>query len=120
MKIPGPDHPITIERFTGDVTISHGDKVIARSGMALALKEARYPVVYYLPRTDVNMADLDVTDRVTHCPYKGDAMHFTIRSGGDVAENAAWSYRSPYPSVADIAGHIAFYADKVSVAVKDA
>ena len=120
MKIHGPDHPITIEPFGGEVTIDFGGKVIARSGKALALKEASYPVVYYLPRTDVEMAGFDITDRVTHCPFKGDATHFTIRANGEVAENAAWSYQSPYPSVADIAKHIAFYADKVSVAVMHA
>lgn len=120
MKIPGPDHPITIEPFAGEVTINLGGKVIARSGKALALKEASYPIVYYLPRTDVEMTDFAVTDRVTHCPFKGDATHFTIRADGEVAENAAWSYQSPYPSVADIGAHIAFYADKVSVTVRQA
>lgn len=118
MKIPGPDHPITIEPFAGDVTISFGDKIVAQSGQALALNESTYPAVYYLPRTDVEMAYFDETDRVTHCPYKGDATHFTIRADREVAENAAWSYQSPYPPVSDIAGHIVFYADKVTVAVR--
>ena len=53
--------------------------------------------------------------RVTHCPYKGDASYFSIDGGGIHIRDAAWSYEHPYPAVAEISGHLAFYPDKVRV-----
>ena len=73
MKLPGPDHPITITPNPRRVRVTAGDIVIAETSKALTLKEARYPAVQYVPRQDANMALLERTDRVTHCPYKGDA-----------------------------------------------
>ena len=73
MKLPGPDHPITITANPRRVRVSAGGVVIAESTDALMLKEASYPAVNYLPRKDANMALFSRSERVTHCPYKGDA-----------------------------------------------
>ena len=73
MKLPGPDHPITITQNPRRVRVTAGDIVIAESTKALTLKEAKYPAVQYVPRADANMALLERTERTTHCPYKGDA-----------------------------------------------
>ncbi|MBR1211497.1 DUF427 domain-containing protein [Bradyrhizobium sp. JYMT SZCCT0180] len=115
MKLPGPDHPITIAANPKRVRVSAGGVVIADTTQALTLKEARYPAVQYVPRSDVNMALLARTERTTHCPYKGDANYFSINTDGSTLPNAIWTYETPFPAMAEIAGHLAFYPDKVKI-----
>ena len=116
VKLPGPDHPITIEPHPGKVTVRAGNDIIAQTSRALVLKEAAYPPVFYIPREDANMVLLERTDHATHCPYKGEASYFSL-STGDAGKNGVWSYEAPYPEVASIKGYIAFYQDRVTVAV---
>jgi uncharacterized protein (DUF427 family) len=115
MRLPGPDHPITISANPKRVRVSVGGAVIAETNHALTLKEASYPAVQYVPRSDANMALLKRTERVTHCPYKGDANYFSIAAEGKTIDNAIWTYETPYPATAEIAGHLAFYPDRVKI-----
>ena len=87
---------------------------IADSQRAVVLHETRQPPAYYFPREDVRTELLEKTERLTHCPFRGNASYWTIRAGGAVAENAAWSYDDPYPDGQPIRGHISFYPDRVS------
>ena len=89
--------------------------VIAETTHALTLKEASYPAVQYVPRADAKMELLKRTDRVTHCPYKGDASYFSVVASGKAIENAIWTYETPFPAMAEISGHLAFYPDKVKI-----
>lgn len=113
MKLPGPDHPITIARNGKRVRVSFAGKTIADTANVLALQEASYPPVFYIPRGDADMAALTRTAHHTHCPYKGDASYFTIAAGGRTAENAVWSYEQPFPAVAEIKDYLAFYPNRV-------
>ena len=113
MKLPGPDHPITITRNGKRVRVSFAGKTIADTTEALALKEASYPAVFYVPRADTDMTALARTAHHSHCPYKGDASYFTISAGGRTAENAVWSYEQPFPAVAEIKEYLAFYPNRV-------
>jgi len=113
VKIPGPDHPITIERNPQRVIITLGEKEIANTAAALVLREANYPAVQYIPRADIDMSALERTDHGSHCPYKGDASYFSVAAGGKRSVNAAWSYETPYDAVSQISGHLAFYPDRV-------
>ena len=115
MKLPGPDHPITITANSRRVRVSVDGVVVAETTHALTLKEASYPAVQYVPREDANMALLARTDRTTHCPYKGDANYFSINANGKRIENSIWTYETPFPAMAEIAGHLAFYPDKVTI-----
>lgn len=117
-KIPGPDHPITITPSKGRVVVRFGGEIVADTTRALILKEASYPPVQYIPREDARMSHFVATDRQTYCPYKGDCSYFTLRAPGQSAENAVWSYAAPYDAVQEIAGHLAFYPDKVEIEVK--
>src|SRR5712675_448907 len=72
IKIPGPNHPITIERNPARIVVSVAGRIVADTREALTLREAAYPAVQYIPRKDVDMALLERTDRATYCPYKGD------------------------------------------------
>ncbi|WBL76206.1 DUF427 domain-containing protein [Bradyrhizobium xenonodulans] len=115
MKLPGPDHPITITQNPRRVRVTAGDIVIAETSKALTLKEAKYPAVQYVPREDANMALLERTDRVTHCPYKGDANYYSVKADGKALDNAIWTYETPFPAMTEISGHLAFYPDKVKI-----
>src|SRR5262245_66209997 len=112
MKLPGPDHPITVTRNSKRVRVTFAGRVIADTKSALTLKEASYKPALYIPRTDAEMSLLAPTDHRTHCPYKGDASYFTISVDGRSAENAVWSYEQPYPAMAEIKKYLAFYPDR--------
>src|ERR1700688_144799 len=99
MKLPGPDHPITITANPKRVRVSAGGVVIAETSHALTLKEASYPAVQYVPRADANLALLARTERVTHCPYKGDANYFSIKADGKTLENSIWTKEARSPAV---------------------
>lgn len=113
MKIPDESHPITITRSPNTVRVLFEGHEIADSDDVLVLKEANYPAVFYFPRDDVRMAFLRRTDKVTHCPYKGDASYFTIYRDAQLIENAVWSYEDPFPSVGQIGNRVAFYPEHV-------
>ena len=113
IKVPGADHPITIERNTNRVVISVAGRVIADTRDALTLRESTYPPVQYVPRKDVDLALLERTDHATYCPYKGDCAYFNIPVGGKRSNNAVWTYEDPYGPVAVIKDHLAFYPDRV-------
>ncbi len=116
VKTPGPEHPITVERNPNRVIVKAGGQVVADTRNALTLREADYPPAHYIPRQDAAMPLLERTEHGTHCPYKGDAAYYSIPLGGDRLKNAVWSYEHPHEAVAAIAGHLAFYPDRVDVA----
>jgi uncharacterized protein (DUF427 family) len=113
MKLPGPDHPISIARNTKRVRVVFEGEVIADTTCALTLREAGYPPVHYIPRADVAMSRLVCSTHASHCPYKGDANYFSIVAGGATADDAVWSYEQPYPAMAEIKGYLAFYPNCV-------
>ena len=115
MKEPGPDHPITITPAPRQVRVRFQDHMLATSDRAMMLKEANYPPVFYIPREDVEASFLSKTAHTTHSPYKGDASYYSRFMNGDLAENVAWSYETPFPAAESIRGMLAFYPDRVAV-----
>lgn len=113
VKVPGPDHPISIAPAPGRVIVRSGGRVIADTRRALSLREANYPGVKYIPRQDVDMSLLVPSDHATYCPYKGDCSYFSIPLAGEKGRNAVWSYENPYQAVGQIKDHLAFYPDRV-------
>ena len=113
VKLPGPDHPISIQRNAARVVILVAGRVVADTDNALTLREADYPAVQYIPREDVDFSQLERTDHATYCPYKGECSYYSVPAGGEKSVNAVWTYEDPYPAVAQIKGHVAFYPDRV-------
>ena len=113
IRIPGPDHPISIQQNPARVVVSVAGQVIADTRNALTIREADYPAVQYIPREDVDLSQLERTDDATYCPYKGDCGYYSVPAGGKKSVNAVWTYEDPYPAVAQIKGHVAFYPDRV-------
>jgi uncharacterized protein (DUF427 family) len=93
--------------------VSVAGRVVADTRNALTLREAAYPPVQYIPREDVDLSQLERTDNVTYCPYKGDCNYYSVPAGGKKSINAVWSYDDPFPAVAQIKRHVAFYPDRV-------
>jgi uncharacterized protein (DUF427 family) len=116
--IPGPDHPITIEKTGQRVVARVGEQVVADTTRALTLREANYPPVQYIPLDDVDQALLANSSTQTYCPFKGDASYYSIALADGVLADAVWTYREPYDAVADIADHVAFYTDRVEVLIE--
>jgi uncharacterized protein (DUF427 family) len=113
IKLPGPDHPITIFPAEGKVRVTVAERIVAESVAALRLEEKGYPPVYYLPRDDVDMSLLVRTTHYSYCPYKGDCTYYSIPIGGSKSDYAVWTYETPYPAVAEIKEHLAFYPSRV-------
>jgi uncharacterized protein (DUF427 family) len=113
MKIPGPDHPISIEANPSRILVTVGGKVIADTSDALTLREASYPAVQYIPRRDVDMAALTRSEHTSFCPYKGEASYYSIPAGGDRSINAVWTYETPFEAMKQIKEYVAFYPDRV-------
>jgi uncharacterized protein (DUF427 family) len=107
------DHPITIAPNPNRIRVVLGGTIVAETTRALTLKEGSYPPVFYIPREDVQLDLFDRTERRSHCPYKGDASYYTVTGGGLERRDAAWSYEAPLPVAREIAGHMAFYPNKV-------
>ena len=105
------DH-ITIRIADGTWSVRAGVAVLCESTNALELSEVDYPPVIYFPRADIAMAFLDKTDKVTHCPHKGDASYFSVVTKSQTLENTVWSYETPKEGVARIKDHLAFYTSE--------
>ena len=94
---------------------------MADTDNALTLQESTYPAVQYIPRGDVVQSVLRDSGTETYCPFKGEARYFHVVTGsGYTVEDAIWTYEAPYPAVAAIAGHVAFYPDKAAIDVRRA
>jgi uncharacterized protein (DUF427 family) len=113
IKLPSRDHPISIQPNPARVVVSVAGRVVADTRNAVTLREASYPPVQYIPRKDVDFPQLERTDHATYCPYKGNCNYYSIPAGGKKSVNAVWSYEKPFPAVAQIKGHVAFYPDRV-------
>lgn len=114
---PTASHPITVTPTGRHVVVRVNGEVVAETDAALTLQESSYPAVQYIPLSDVADGRLRPSDTETYCPYKGDAAYFDVVVNGDTVADAIWTYRQPYPAVAQIAGHVAFYPDKADVMV---
>ena len=102
-------HSIHIGPFGGRVRVRVGGEIVADTGRAQFLEEGNLPPVFYVPREDVHMEHLTPSATTSRCPFKGDPSYF--RAPGGPAD-VAWSYETPLPAAAAIAGRLAFYADK--------
>ena len=114
---PTAEHPITINPTGKRVVVRVNGDIVADTTEALQLQESTYPAVQYIPYKDVVANVLTRTDTSTYCPFKGDAAYYSVTAGGGTVEDAIWFYEEPYPAVAQIVDHVAFYPDKADITV---
>ena len=107
---------IKIGALSGKWSIRASGAIIAETCRALELTERGFDPVIYFPRDDIAMAFLDQTDKIFHCPHKGDARYFSIITKNGPIENVAWSYEAPKKDLVRIKDHLAFYLnDKITI-----
>lgn len=108
-----PDHCVELKPCSADVRIEALGQIIAQTSRAIVVEETRYDPVIYVPGADVDFAMLQENDEQTYCPFKGTARYWNIRVGNDHIGSAVWGYDHPYDEVKGLAGHVAFYKDRV-------
>jgi len=108
-----PDHRVDLESSDERVRVRFAGEVVADSTRTQIVRETRHDPVVYFPVADLDARFFEPTDHETFCPFKGEAAYWTIRVGDATAENAVWGYDDPFEEVAGLAGHRAFYADRV-------
>lgn len=106
---------ITITAASGRYVVRAGGAVIGETDCALELREGGGAPVVYVPRADMGMTFLDKTEKQTTCPHKGVASYYSVSVPGSTLVNTVWSYESPKSEVSEIAGHLAFYTDRLTV-----
>jgi uncharacterized protein (DUF427 family) len=117
-KTPGPDHPISVEPFVSHVVVRSGSTVIAETDRALELREAAYPPVLYVPIENVDSTHIRLNELHTWCPYKGEAFYYDVVETDGTnpdLDASVWYYPEPFDGVANIEGHVAFYADRLAI-----
>jgi uncharacterized protein (DUF427 family) len=110
-------HKITITPAEARVVVTVGGEQIADTSQAVVLAETGLPPRYYLPREDVRFDLLSATGTHTTCPFKGEANYWSAQAGGEVLADVVWSYESPIPEAAGIAGLVCFYNDRVQLTI---
>jgi uncharacterized protein (DUF427 family) len=100
------------------VTVTAGDVLLAETIQPLLVDEQDHGLVFYVPVTDVHLDRLTPIEHTSRCPFKGTARHWALAGGDDTP--VAWAYEDPYPEVARIGGHLAFYQDRVTVSIGQA
>lgn len=109
------DYRVDIHRRRNLVTATLDGVELARTNLPLLVDEQNHGLVFYFPRGDVRLDLLEaVPDHSTRCAWKGVATYWRAQGGTDPI---AWAYETPYPQVARIQDHIAFYQDKVTVSL---
>ncbi|MFI6921395.1 DUF427 domain-containing protein [Nonomuraea spiralis] len=116
MKTRG--HDIEVTAASDQVVVRVKDSVVAISSRPLVLTETGCPPRYYLPPDDVKMDLLRSSTTTSHCPFKGDAVYWSVDTGDDLAEDVVWSYPEPFERVEQIAGRLAFWAEKPGVTLE--
>jgi uncharacterized protein (DUF427 family) len=105
-------------RSTRRVTVSISGVTLASSDSTVMVFETGLPTRYYFNRTEVDFGHLVGTSTVTGCPYKGQTSgYWSAVVGADTHADIAWAYDFPTRALLPIAGLIAFYNEKVDIAV---
>ncbi len=108
-----PFKRIDILASSRHVRIEADGRLIAESSRPLLLFETGLPTRFYLPTADV-VVDLEPSDTVSDCAYKGRASYFSVPGG---ASDLAWTYRDPLREAEPVRDHIAFFNERVDIVV---
>jgi len=108
-----PEHRVDLNPDTHHVRVVFAGTVVADSTAALRCEETGHGPVYYIPAKDMRLDLMKKTEHTTYCPFKGTASYWSLEAGGKNSENAIWGYEAPYDETARLAGHYAFYGNRV-------
>jgi uncharacterized protein (DUF427 family) len=109
-----PHHRVDALPSSRHVEVHVDGRKLADTTQPVLLYETGLPVRYYVPTKDVDLAQLEETDLLTRCPYKGIASYWSVKDT-ELGKNIVWSYQDPIPASLAIKGHIAFYNEVVDI-----
>ncbi len=115
------DHPgyrVELIPQRARVRVWQGETLLADSRRTLLVKETAHREVIYFPEPDVRLDLFTASDHHTQCPFKGEADYYSLVKAERPDPNLAWTYRKPFAEVAGLAGHVAFYAERVRIEVE--
>jgi uncharacterized protein (DUF427 family)/acyl-CoA thioesterase len=115
-----PGYRVDLVAWRGRGRVRLGERVLAESAACLLVYESDHAPQLYFPDAGVRWEHLRATDHHTVCPFKGEADYWSVAGAEPALENVAWAYRKPFDEVAGIAGHVAFYCDRLEVELLDA
>ncbi|NUS02278.1 MAG: DUF427 domain-containing protein [Nonomuraea sp.] len=110
-----PFHRVDVRASNRRVRVCLGGRIIADTGTPMVLSETGLPNRFYVPERDVRMDALEPSPARTVCPYKGEAVYWSLRLDGERLDDVAWSYPEPLESAAKAAGHLCFAHDRLTV-----
>ena len=111
--------PPRVDQPSQLVVVTFAGVEIARTTSPVRVLETSHPPTYYLPRADVDMTHLRPARGSSMCEWKGGASYFDLVVGDRVSPQAAWTYDAPSPAFGALAGHLAFYPQRVDGATVD-
>ena len=110
-----PEHRVDLLPETRRVRVTFAGQIVADTTTAVRCEETGHEPVHYIPEQDMRLELMRPTDHKTYCPFKGDCSYWTLEvdGGKQRSENAVWGYRAPYDEAKGLAGHYAFYPNRV-------
>jgi uncharacterized protein (DUF427 family) len=112
-----PYHRVDVLNSSRHVEVRVNGVLVADTSRPRLLFETGLPVRYYISKLDVRMDLLTPTATRTRCPYKGEAVYWSVQAGDEAFADIVWSYPYPIPEIPKIENLLAFYNEKVDIAV---
>jgi uncharacterized protein (DUF427 family) len=112
-----PETRVQILPSSRHVVVAVAGLVVAETRRPTFLHETRLIRRTYVPKLDVRLDLLTPTDTTSRCPYKGTARYWSVRPEIADAVDVAWSYPTPLPESAPVAGLVAFYDERVDLTI---
>jgi uncharacterized protein (DUF427 family) len=101
------------------IEVRIGGKTVSDTRRAVLLFETYLPTRYYVPKLDVRLDLLEDSEKLTRCPYKGEASYYSVRIGDDLFPDIAWFYRHPTLECSKIENMVCFFNEKVDEIIVD-
>jgi uncharacterized protein (DUF427 family) len=117
VHVRDPYHRVDVLETSRHVRVSLGGETLAESRRARVIFETGLPPRWYFPLQDVNQDLLVSSEKTTGCAYKGFASYWSVRLADGVEEDLAWTYRAPRPGAERVKDHLAFFNERVDIAV---
>ena len=110
-----PGYEINLVPLGMTARVWSGDVLLAESDACLRVEETAHVDRLYFPEAHVRWEHFEPTEHHSVCPFKGEADYWTLTTGDEPIENLIWAYRTPFDEVGGIAGHVAFYQERVHI-----
>jgi uncharacterized protein (DUF427 family) len=114
-----PYHRVDVFEASRPVRVRADGRLIAESARGKLLFETGLPPRVYVPGADIAAGALTRADKRTVCPYKGVATYWHVQVDGRRIEDGAWSYEAPLAEALEVARHVSFAGEGISVEVDE-